>query len=111
MNSVDVVPTILQLLGVDVPAWMDSRGEAELVRGGASSRDAAFVEFKSMYRPELHLRTVVTADRKLTHYAGLDEGELYDLTAPAGELRNLYDDPAFAGDRAGLGGACWTRAS
>jgi hypothetical protein len=60
------------------------------------------VEFKSMYRPELNLRTVVTPDRKLTYYAGLDVGELYDMTAGVPEARNLYDDPAWAAERSRL---------
>ena len=102
MNSVDVAPTILRLLGVAVPGWMDSPGEPELVRGGPSTRDAAFVEFRSMYRPELNLRTIVTADRKLTYYAGLEAGELYDMTAGVPEARNLYDAPGLAADRARL---------
>jgi arylsulfatase A-like enzyme len=98
-SSVDVAPTILRLLGLDPPRWMDSAGQDELVRGRAGERDAAFVEFKSMYRPELDLRTVVTADRKLTYYAGLDAGELYDMTADVPEGRNLYRDRAWAAER------------
>jgi arylsulfatase A-like enzyme len=101
-SSADVAPTILRLLGLDVPHAMDSAGEADLVRGGDSTRDATFVEFKSMYRPELNLRTVVTPDRKLTYYAGLDVGELYDMTADVPEARNLYDDPAWAAERSRL---------
>jgi len=60
------------------------------------------VEFKSMYRPELNLRTIVTADRKMTYYAGLPYSELYDMSAAVPEARNLYDDPRLAADRARL---------
>ncbi|OPX24185.1 MAG: hypothetical protein B1H04_02595 [Planctomycetales bacterium 4484_123] len=100
-SSCDIAPTILSLLGLEVPAAMDGLAQPDLVGGGNGLRDAAFVEFKSMYRPELNLRAIVTADEKLTFYAGLETGELYDLNG-AGEARNLYHDPAWAQRRAEL---------
>ncbi len=102
MSTVDIAPTMLRLLGADVPAWMDSAGEPALARGEASTRDAAFVEFRSMYRPHLDLRSIITRDARLTHYAGLETGELYDLTADAPEARNLYDDASRAELRGAL---------
>jgi len=104
MNSVDIAPTVLELLGVDVPGWMDGMPLGELARGGQSARQTAFVEFKSMYRPELNLRAAVTAEAKLIYYAGQDFGELYDLTADRPEARNLYDDPDWANVRRDLQG-------
>ena len=103
-NSADIAPTILALLGVEIPAATDGLVQEDLVRGGAARRDAAFVEFKSMYRPELNLRTIITPERKLTYYGGLDCGELYDMAAEVPERRNLYDDPACAAERAQLEG-------
>jgi len=103
MNTADVAPTLLELLGRPVPRAMDGLAMADLARtGSGGTRDAAIVEFKSMYRPELNLRTVITAEEKLTYYAGCDFGELYDMTAEDPEARNLYDDPARAGRRQAL---------
>jgi len=98
-SSCDITPTVLSLCGAEVPAWMDGMAQTELVGGGRARRDAAFVEFKSMYHEELNLRTVVAGDRKLTYYPGMDCGELYDMTAEAPEARNLYNDGGFAGER------------
>ena len=100
MNSVDIAPTVLGLLGMEAPRWMDGLALGELARGGESARETAFVEFKSMYRPELNLRAAITADAKCVYYAGHDFGELYDMTADAPEARNLYDDPGSGGLRA-----------
>jgi len=115
MSSCDIAPTVLELVGMDVPRAMDGAGQAGVLlkalgdssgaeAGGRApaGRDAAFVEFKSMYHTELNLRTIVTADRKLTYYPGLPYGELYDMTAAAPEARNLHDDPAYAADLAAL---------
>jgi arylsulfatase A-like enzyme len=101
-SSCDIAPTILALAGIDVPQWMDGLAQPELAAGGSARRDAAFIEFKSMYRPELNLRTIVTADRKLTYYAGLPHGELYDMTAAVPEARNLYGDADMSGERQAL---------
>jgi len=101
-NSCDIAPTILELLGIDAPTAMDGLAQADLLRDGRSKRDAAFVEFKSMYHEELNLRTIITANRKLTWYPSSDVGELYDMTAETPEAINRWHDPAFANDRHGL---------
>ncbi len=99
-SSADVAATILELLGVEVPPAMDGIAQGDLVRGGPGRRDAAFVEYRTPAGE--NLRTIVTPDRKLTYYAGKEYGELYDMAAELPEARNLYDDPAFAAERAGL---------
>jgi len=100
INSSDIVPTLLDMLGVEIGRSIDGVSQRQAIESGAPVRHAAFVEMKSAYHPEMNLRTVVTADRKLTYYAGLDCGELYDLTADVPEARNLYDEVAYVADRA-----------
>ena len=101
-SSCDIAPTILELLGLEVPRAMDGLAQAELIRGGPGRSDAALVEFRYVHPEPGNLRSIVTADRKLTYYAGADCGELYDMTAEVPEARNLYDDPALAAERAAL---------
>jgi arylsulfatase A-like enzyme len=36
---------------------------------------------------------------KAMHIAGSDEGQLFDLQADPGEMRNLWSDPAHASER------------
>ena len=101
-SSCDIAPTIMELAGLRSTRAMDGVGQACALEGRAAARDAAVVEFKSMYHTELNLRTIVTRDWKLTSYPGLPCGELYDLTAQVPEAVNLYDDPSHAADRARL---------
>ncbi len=99
-SSCDVAPTVLALLGAEVPRAMDGLAQDDLVRGGEGRRDAACVEYRTPQGD--NFRTIVTSDRKLTYYPGADYGELYDMTAGPPDARNLWRDPAFAGDRARL---------
>ena len=52
----------------------------------------------------LRLKTIVSADRKLTWYAERDFGELYDLEKDPREKVNLWDDPHYAAERMRLMG-------
>ena len=70
-----------------------------LLRGEVPAvRDAAIIECTDDLR-RLRLKTIVTEDRKLTCYHQYGFGELYNLRADPGELRNLWDAPAYAAHR------------
>ena len=64
----------------------------------ATARDHAIVECTDDPRG-LRLKTVVTEDRKLTHYHRHGFGELYDLELDPGEVVNRWNDPAYSADR------------
>ena len=81
---------------------MDGVDALPLLAGQSETvRDSALVEMVD--NPDtLRLKTVVTADRKLTWYAGQPYGELYDLARDPGEKTNRWDDSDYSGDRAAL---------
>lgn len=100
ISQVDLVPSILAAVGVDQPhEEMDGLNMLPLMCGdSAQSRDAAIVE--CVDNPGfLRAKSVVTEDRKLTFYHGQSFGELYDLRNDPGEIRNLWNDPAYAADK------------
>jgi uncharacterized sulfatase len=104
ISQVDLVPTILSAIGKEIPDEIDGVDALPLLRGEvAAVRDAALIEFTDDPR-RLRLKTVITPDRKLTIYHGYGFGELYDLEADPGELRNLWGDPLYADDRRSLFG-------
>ena len=98
-SLVDIAPTILSGLGEAVPAVSDGVDALPLLRGEtAAVRDHVLVE--CVDDPGgLRLKTVVTDNRKLTHYHGHAFGELYDLDVDPGERVNRWDDPSYQEDR------------
>ncbi len=49
-----------------------------------------------------HMHTYVTQRHKITVYKETDEGELFDLQADPGEVRNLWHEPSAAALKAHL---------
>jgi len=91
-EEVDVLPTLLELLGVAAPAGVQGQS---LVAGRKKS--AVFAEFPT-------IKMARTREWKLVHYTRAKYGELYHLSEDAHELRNLWDDPKYAAARADMEG-------
>jgi arylsulfatase A-like enzyme/Flp pilus assembly protein TadD len=95
VSHVDLLPTILDLVAVNVPGSIDGhsrRGDIE----GTSTTEATPIYFEaldaSLTRGWAPLRGIIADPWK---YIELPEPELYDLNADASEQNNLFDrDPA-----------------
>ncbi len=101
-SLVDVAPTLLELSGIAEP---DALQGFSMVSGlndpGAWLRDAALTE-NDDDMAALRLRTLTTANWKLTVYAGDTYGELYDRNSDRHEQVNLWSDSAHAATKARL---------
>ncbi|GAB4239530.1 MAG: hypothetical protein Kow00109_14380 [Acidobacteriota bacterium] len=89
VRLIDVAPTLLQELGVRVPAVFQGRGLWKYVRQGRVPRQDAYAE---TYYPRLQfgwseLRAFYQPPYK---YIEAPEPELYDLSKDPGEKHNLY---------------------
>ena len=105
VESVDVMPTALDLLGIDPPAGVQGRSMAPLLRGeaGATGRNSVLVQERES--PELlareidpagfQIKTLRTAAWKLIHYPERPYGELYDLANDPDEFDNLWADAGY----------------
>ena len=95
ISTVDIVPTVLDLAGIDVAGSVDGRSRAAALRQPASfPTENITVEWNDPEQPEVSGRSRVTSDRwKLNLYVD-DRPELFDLNTDPGEQRNLADDPA-----------------
>ena len=108
ISHIDLVPTLLDLLGVSAPDHLQGTSRVPVLRGEADLADNdVFIEWngadghpnasigeaeinRSMAQP---LRTVISAERwKLSLYSS-GAGELYDLNSDPHERENLFDRP------------------
>jgi arylsulfatase A-like enzyme len=117
VSLVDLTPTLLDLLGLPVPAHMQGESLAPLLRGGDVAADEAevFVEWNEWdgvqqvwspvagvadpdeaQPPSIDARTIRRGRWKLSLYA-TGEGELYDLVSDPEETRNVIHDATRAG--------------
>jgi len=109
VESIDILPTILQLCGVEPPPGVQGQSLVPLIRGeaGAAGRESVLIQERQA--PDLAARGldpstitqigIRTADWKLVHYADYPHGELYDLHNDPGEFENLWADSAHLARR------------
>ena len=106
VESVDLMPTILDVVGVAQPAGVQGRSIAPILHGEAGARGRGSVLLQEREAPDLAARgldparitqwAVRTHDWKLIHYPGESFGELYDLRNDPAEFDNLWADPEYS---------------
>lgn len=110
-EAVDIMPTLLDAMGLDAGAHLDGRALTPFLDGAepASWRDAAHWEhdFRSvatgraeqqfgLRSNQLNLAVVRTDRHKYVHFGGGLPPVLFDLADDPAETRNRVDDPAYA---------------
>lgn len=99
--NADIAPTLLDIAGVPIPAAMQGRSIAPLLRGEPVEwRDDVFYEYFADFPYQVPPSQAVRTDRWL--YVEYDRGltpELYDTLADPAQRVNLAEDPAYAATR------------
>ncbi len=105
VSLLDVAETFLDVAGQSIPADMQGRSLVPLLKGErpVSWRDSFYYhyyEFPAPHRVRPHYG-VVTDRFKLVHYynTDVDEWELLDREKDPLEVKNFYNDPAYAENR------------
>lgn len=93
VSSVDLLPTLLELAGLDVPADLEGRSFLPVLAGEAT-RSLAYSEFVTHTRGR-QWAMVRDGRYKLVELPG-GRGRLYDLERDPYELENRVEDPALA---------------
>jgi arylsulfatase A-like enzyme len=92
VSSVDVLPSLLELMGIPAPSGLQGRSFIPLLRGKRERiHDAVFTEILSTI--------IVRTDRWkfCLNWRPRDLDELYDLRNDPGEMHNLAYEPEYAG--------------
>ncbi len=89
VQEIDIMPTILDLVGLDPPAGVQGRSQAKLVTSSSAEtgHEYAYIEHADS---DFTLRSL---EWRFTYYPGKDYGELYDLQHDPNEFDNLWDEP------------------
>ncbi len=110
VGHVDVVPTLLHLLGIDTPLGVQGQSLVPAlapvlgVTADTSLRPWVLTEYHTGFEPDLSLKQIDTGRYKLTYYGHDAFGELFDLQEDPHELHNRFADPACAALRRDLQG-------
>ncbi|MFO7573545.1 MAG: DUF4976 domain-containing protein, partial [Bacteroidales bacterium] len=100
VQNIDLAPTFLDYAGIETPEEMQGESFRRLVSGKTKKwRDAVFYsyyEYPAEHMAKRHYG-IATERYKLIHfYYDVDEWEMYDLQTDPSEMKNIYDDTAYA---------------
>lgn len=100
VQNLDFAQTMLEAAGIQAPNDMQGESLIPLFQGKTKGfRDAVYYhyyEYPSVHMVKRHYG-IVTEDYKLAHfYYDVDEWELYDRKKDTYEMKNVYNDPAYA---------------
>jgi len=101
-STLDIAPTILDIIGVEEPEGVQGTSLREtLAVGSRPQREYALTENDDDFA-RMRARTLTTDAWKITYYANERQGELYDRRSDPDEMTNLWDDAAFGHIRSRL---------
>ena len=91
---IDIVPTLLESAGLEIPQRIQGRSLVPHLAGEADPqqhRDSVFCEYYNSWTHSDAYGTMLrTNTEKIVVYHGSDQGELYDLAADPDEFVNLW---------------------
>lgn len=105
--NVDIAPSLLEIAGLAVPAYMQGRSFKDILQGKRISdwRESFYYhyyEYPAVHSVRRHYG-VRTSRYKLIHfYYDIDCWELYDLMSDQEELNNVYNNPDYQNVRENL---------
>ncbi|MCX6326756.1 MAG: sulfatase [Bacteroidia bacterium] len=107
VSNIDLAETFLDMAGVKVPEDMQGMSMVSILKGNTPSdwRKEHYYHYYEYPGPHMVKRHygMSTERYKLIHYYyDIDEWELYDIKADPQEMKNVYNDPAYASVKADL---------
>jgi arylsulfatase A-like enzyme len=107
-SMIDVMPTLLNLAGIPAPPGLQGESLTDALAGKdwAGRRFVLIENDDVVASPALaeqaFSRTLRTEKYSINVYSTHSDGELYDLEADPGQLRNVWSDPAYSSAKSDL---------
>lgn len=97
VEVIDIMPTILDLIGFECPRTVQGESIAPAVIGSSKREGMTWEGKEAVFFEKTFIKTVRTKTHKLSYcFRGNREwGQLYDLVRDPGEKFNLYGDPNY----------------
>ncbi|MEM6343770.1 MAG: sulfatase [Bacteroidota bacterium] len=101
VQNLDFAQTFLEMAGITAPEDMQGESLVPLLTGNNEQWTRNSVYYHYYEYPAVHMVKrhygIVTTEYKMAHfYNDVDEWELYDRKKDPLELKNVYEDPAYA---------------
>jgi arylsulfatase A-like enzyme len=99
VQNLDFAETILDMAGLPIPADMQGKSIVPVLKGKQKGdvHDALYYHFYENQEHKVAKHIGVRTDRyKLIYFYENKEWELYDLDKDNHEMKNVYNDPAYA---------------
>ncbi|MCD6288148.1 MAG: sulfatase-like hydrolase/transferase [Candidatus Hydrogenedentes bacterium] len=114
VSHIDLVPTLLDLMGAKTKTDLPGQSLVPLIKGGTVAEEDVFIEWRPHFdwnsellknrSPNVHtksktesrIRTVVTPDGWKLCLADNDRSELFNLNTDPGETKNLFYEKQYA---------------
>jgi arylsulfatase A-like enzyme len=104
VSNIDLPETFLEIAGADVPEDMQGRSIVPILKGKTPSNWRKehyyhYYEYPGSHMVKRHYGMSTERYKIMHYYYDIDEWELYDLQADPQEMKNVFNDPAYASVR------------
>lgn len=113
VELVDIVPTLLELMGMEIPQGIQGKSFLPYctdINYHAEHKESVYCEYYNALKSHKTYATMVRNKRyKIVVYHGMELGELYDLKKDPNEFENLWNEPAYVDVKAMMMKECFDR--
>jgi arylsulfatase A-like enzyme len=101
VSNIDLPETFLEMAGVKVPSDMQGRSMLPVLKGKTPSNWRKehyyhYYEYPGSHMVKRHYGMSTDRYKLIHYYYDIDEWELYDRQTDPMEMKNVYNDPAYA---------------
>ncbi len=101
VSNIDLAETFLDMAGVEVPSDMQGRSMVPVLKGKTPGNWRKehyyhYYEYPGSHMVKRHYGMSTEKYKLMHYYYNIDEWELYDIKADPEEMKNVYNDPAYA---------------